>query len=81
MVAIDSSFGGRLPSAARAQMAAWLANLSGGIQRLSEAVIGGAAPGASPAPELEFYGEAGAPEGALYVGGQLVGWLDGVNRL
>ncbi len=32
-------------------------------------------------PVLEFYAEAGAPEGALYVDGQLVGRLPGVNRL
>ncbi|MFZ2328014.1 MAG: hypothetical protein WAW73_13940, partial [Rhodoferax sp.] len=30
---------------------------------------------------LEFYAEAGAPEGALYVDGQLVGYLPGVTRL
>jgi hypothetical protein len=33
------------------------------------------------APVLEFYADAGAPEGALYVDGQLVGHLPGVNRL
>ncbi len=32
-------------------------------------------------PVLEFYAEAGAPEGALYVDGKLVGWIPGVNRL
>lgn len=32
-------------------------------------------------PRLEFYAEAGAPEGALYLDGQLVGWLHGVKRL
>lgn len=32
-------------------------------------------------PHLEFYAEAGAPEGALYLDGQLVGWLPGVTRL
>lgn len=31
--------------------------------------------------ELEFHAEAGAPEGALYVDGQLVGYLPGVKRL
>ena len=31
--------------------------------------------------ELEFYAEAGAPEGALYINGELVGHLDGVTRL
>ncbi|HSQ71685.1 MAG TPA: hypothetical protein VLM87_04625 [Rubrivivax sp.] len=32
-------------------------------------------------PHLEFYAEAGAPEGALYLDGRLVGTVDGVNRL
>jgi hypothetical protein len=32
-------------------------------------------------PELEFYAEAGAPEGALYVDGRLAGTLHGVTRL
>jgi hypothetical protein len=30
---------------------------------------------------LEFYAEAGAPEGALYLDGEFVGWLPGVARL
>ena len=33
------------------------------------------------AVELEFYAEAGAPEGALYLDGELVGYLPGVTRL
>ena len=32
-------------------------------------------------PVLEYHAEAGAPEGALYVNGQLVGHVVGVNRL
>jgi hypothetical protein len=32
-------------------------------------------------PRLEFHAEAGAPEGALYVDGKLVGRLPGVRRL
>jgi|LakMenEpi03Aug12_release.lakeMendotaPanAssembly.Ray.scaffolds.fasta_scaffold1446424_1 hypothetical protein len=32
-------------------------------------------------PVLEFHAEAGAPEGALYVDGHLVGRLEGVQRL
>jgi len=31
-------------------------------------------------PRFEFYAEAGAPEGALYVDGELAGWV-AVNRL
>ncbi len=30
---------------------------------------------------IEFHGEAGAPEGALYADGQLTALLDGVRRL
>jgi hypothetical protein len=32
-------------------------------------------------PRLEFHAEAGAPEGAIYLDGQLYGWLPGVQRL
>ena len=32
-------------------------------------------------PELEFYAEAGAPEGALYIDGCYAGHLPGVTRL
>jgi hypothetical protein len=32
-------------------------------------------------PQLEFHGDAGAPEGALYVDGRLVGHVLGVTRL
>ncbi len=32
-------------------------------------------------PQLEFYAEAGAAEGALFVDGQLVGYMPGVSRL
>jgi hypothetical protein len=35
----------------------------------------------SAEPVLEFHAEAGAPEGALYVNGQLVGHVLGVTRL
>lgn len=38
-------------------------------------------PRVSPAPQLEFYCEAGAPEGALYLDGELVGRVPGVTRL
>ena len=32
-------------------------------------------------PVMEFYADASAPEGALYLDGKLVGWLAGVKRL
>lgn len=34
-----------------------------------------------PLPELEFYAEAGAPEGALYLNGEYIGRVPGVTRL
>ena len=37
--------------------------------------------GPQQVPELEFYAEAGAPEGALYVDGAYVGKLPGITRL
>jgi len=45
-----------------------------------------ALPAAQPArhqsdPHVEFHAEAGAPEGALYVDGRLVGHVVGVTRL
>lgn len=30
---------------------------------------------------VEYHAEAGAPEGALFVNGEFVGWIDGVKRL
>jgi hypothetical protein len=38
-------------------------------------------PAPRPEPVLEFYAEAGAPEGALFIDGQRVGVLPGVTRL
>ena len=35
----------------------------------------------TPPPALEFHAEAGAPEGALFVDGVLVGHIAGVRRL
>jgi hypothetical protein len=40
-----------------------------------------AAPTLSSLAALEFHAEAGAPEGALYVDGELVARLPGVTRL
>jgi hypothetical protein len=34
-----------------------------------------------PPPEVEFYAESGAPEGALFLDGEFVGRIPGVNRL
>ena len=39
------------------------------------------APAEPPPGVLEFHADAGAPEGALYVDGDLVGYLPGIRRL
>lgn len=71
----------REPSAARRAMAAALRGGSQALAQLARQVLGAAPAAPKRAPVLEFYAEAGAPEGALYVDGQLVGHLPGVTRL
>lgn len=69
---------GLAPLAARALGAA--SRLLGRLAvRLSAATAG--PPVSALPPVLEFYAEAGAPEGALYLNGELVGTLHGVTRL
>lgn len=51
-------------------LAGWALRMAQGLRRREAAE-----------PVLEFYAEAGAPEGALYVDGRLVGHLPGVTRL
>ena len=64
---------------ARRAAAAALRTASAVLARLAHRV---AIPPPKPRPRvLEFYAEAGAPEGALYMDGELVGWLPGVRRL
>jgi hypothetical protein len=65
----------------------WRRSLARGLQRgslalaqLATALHRGPARRRLP-PELEFYAEAGAPEGALYIDGELIGRLPGVTRL
>ena len=67
--------------AARRLAAVGLRSMSATLARLSRRIARPASPAAHAMPQLEFYAEAGAPEGALYLDGQLVGWLKGVNRL
>lgn len=71
---------GRYP--ARHAVAFALRAASAALDRLAQRVATPAAthePGLPP--ELEFYAQAGAPEGALYVDGQFVGYIRGVQRL
>lgn len=61
--------------------AAWLLRRLGrALSRLARRL---AAAEAAPTeePMIEFHAEAGAPEGALYVNGRLIGTLPGVTRL
>ncbi|HEY4080424.1 MAG TPA: hypothetical protein VGM81_06995 [Burkholderiaceae bacterium] len=64
----------------RLRLARGLMRASAGLTRLACALTRLRSKRAQ-VPELEFYAEAGAPEGALYVDGQLVGQLHGVTRL
>ena len=65
---------------ARAFMAAVLRGASRALDALAERLALVEAP-AEAEPMLEFHGDAAAPEGALYVNGQLVGHVLGVSRL
>lgn len=66
----------------RVRVAAWLHAASGMLVRLAARVAPARLVGARRAePVLEFHAEAGAPEGALYVDGRLVGFIEGVDRL
>jgi hypothetical protein len=68
---------------ARLLVATVLRALSRALDRMSHRLV--AMPQrprpAQPLTAVEFHAEAGAPEGALYVDGQLVGRLPGVTRL
>ena len=69
-------------SPARSLAAALLASASAMLGRLAVELAGAPLSVRRPSePQLEFHAEAGAPEGALYVDGRLVGWLPGVSRL
>lgn len=67
---------------ARSVAAAALRSASAALARLARRVAGPEVALSKPQPAvLEFYADAGAPEGALYLDGQLVGWIHGVKRL
>jgi len=67
--------------AARRLAAVGLRSASAALARLSRRLATPASRAPHPVPQLEFYAEAGAPEGALYLDGKLVGWVSGVKRL
>lgn len=65
---------------ARALVATLLRATSRMLERLAMRLAFEAQPPAEE-PVLEYHAEAGAPEGALYINGQLVGRVLGVTRL
>ncbi len=66
----------------RRLLAAGLRGTSSALAQLAQLCAVPPVPDARRVPEvLEFYAEAGAPEGALYLDGKLVGYLPGVKRL
>ena len=67
--------------AARRAVAAGLRSASAVLARWSRRLTAPTPRADQPVPRLEFYAEAGAPEGALYLDGQFVGWVPGVQRL
>ena len=71
------------PQHARRLAAALLRHASDRLAAMAQRLALHEPPAASDsaAPVLEFHAEAGAPEGALYVNGRLVGHLEGVRRL
>ncbi len=69
------------PGAARYALAMALRLASHALSRLARALAPRQPLTRAEVPRLEFHAEAGAPEGALYVDGRLVGHLEGVSRL
>ncbi|MDE2159082.1 MAG: hypothetical protein KGJ30_09170 [Burkholderiales bacterium] len=69
------------PRRLRTLLAALLLRSSHALETLAVRldIVGAATP--APDPLLEFYAEAGAREGALYVDGLLLGRITGVTRL
>lgn len=65
---------------ARASTTAWLRAASRALDALAERLTPVRRPRLAD-PVLEFYADAGAPEGALYIDGKLVGHVLGVTRL
>jgi hypothetical protein len=70
-----------LSDAARLLAAALLVAASRSLARVASALVVPKAVPVASDPRLEFHAEAGAPEGALYVDGELVGRVAGVLRL
>ena len=67
----------------RRLLAALLRLASASLASLAQGLEAGQRPQRWVAEEadFEFHADAGAPEGALYVDGRFIGWIDGVKRL
>lgn len=68
-------------SAARRLASAGFARASAALAQLALRLAQPVALAARHDPQYEFHADAGAPEGALYLDGKLVGWVTGVTRL
>jgi hypothetical protein len=71
----------RLVASALRQASRWLARHAYRMQVADAARAAQLANESTLSGALEFYAEAGAPDGALYVNGKLIGYLEGVTRL
>lgn len=72
---------GSLPSLPRSIAAALLRSASRALGRLARRLATSRHARPRGEPVYEFYAEAGAPEGAVYVDGRLLGHVPGVTRL
>lgn len=66
---------------ARYRLAALLRSASMSLARAAQQLADPVRQSAGTEPQLEFHADAGAPEGALYADGVLIGLLPGVSRL
>ncbi len=61
---------------------AWaLRAASQALDRMARQIVVAPLAAQAKEPKIEFHAESGAPEGALYVDGKLVGWIEGIQRL
>ena len=77
----SAEFDGPLAEALRLALATFLRGASAALAKLARRIARSRSLGPCGEPRLEFYAEAGAPEGALYLDGKLVGRIAGVRRL
>ena len=83
MLTKDTSLdtGGRGGAGARSAATSLLRAASRALDALAQKLVPATIESHVTDPVLEFHADAGAPEGALYVNGRLVGHVVGVSRL